>query len=116
MAAGEFTVEALLDDDIARAAAIVAVYADTPLGFVDASLAAMVERLRARMDASMWGATLQLLVAATGHTRCACIPPPASHRFRSRETVFNPGITTARSILPSLSRSPLATAIGSPLK
>ena len=46
VAAGEFTVEALLDDDIARAAAIMAVYADTPLGFVDASLAAMAERLR----------------------------------------------------------------------
>jgi len=46
VAAGEFTVEALLDDDIARAAAIMAVYADAPLGFVDASLAAMAERLR----------------------------------------------------------------------
>ena len=46
VAAGEFTVEALLDDDLSRAAAIMAVYADTPLGFVDASLAAMAERLR----------------------------------------------------------------------
>jgi predicted nucleic acid-binding protein len=45
VAAGEFTVEPVLDEDIARAAAIMATYADTPLGFVDASVAALAERL-----------------------------------------------------------------------
>lgn len=43
--AGEFTTEPLLDDDIARAAELMAAYADTPLGFVDSAVAAAAERL-----------------------------------------------------------------------
>lgn len=46
VAAGEFTVEAVHDDDIARAADIMTAYTDTPLGFVDASVTAIAERLR----------------------------------------------------------------------
>jgi predicted nucleic acid-binding protein len=45
VAAGEFTVEPVLDEDIACAARIMAAYIDTPLGFVDASVAALAERL-----------------------------------------------------------------------
>lgn len=43
--AGEFVTEPLLDDDIARAAELMAVYADTPFGFVDGTVAATAERL-----------------------------------------------------------------------
>ena len=45
VAADEFTTEPLLDDDIARAAELMAAYADTPLGFVDSAVAATAERL-----------------------------------------------------------------------
>ncbi|MFN2399185.1 MAG: type II toxin-antitoxin system VapC family toxin [Gemmatimonadaceae bacterium] len=45
LANGEFTVEPLLDEDINRAADIMAIYADTPIGFVDATFAATAERL-----------------------------------------------------------------------
>jgi uncharacterized protein len=45
VATGEFTTEPLLDDDIARAAELMAAYADTPLGFVDSAVAAAAERL-----------------------------------------------------------------------
>jgi predicted nucleic acid-binding protein len=47
VAAGEFTIEPCKDADISRAAEIMAIYHDTPLGFVDASVAAIAERLRA---------------------------------------------------------------------
>lgn len=43
--AEEFTVEPLVTEDIARAAELMAIYADTPLGFVDASITAAAERL-----------------------------------------------------------------------
>lgn len=43
--AGEFAIEPLLDEDASRAADVMGVYHDTPLGFVDASVAAMAERL-----------------------------------------------------------------------
>jgi predicted nucleic acid-binding protein len=42
---GEFSVEPLFPEDVARSADIMAIYADTPLGFVDASVAATAERL-----------------------------------------------------------------------
>jgi predicted nucleic acid-binding protein len=45
VAAGEFTIEPLLNDDVARSAELMAAYADTPLGFVDAAIAATAERL-----------------------------------------------------------------------
>ena len=44
-AADEFAIEPLEGEDIARAADVMAAYRDTPLGFVDASIAAMAERL-----------------------------------------------------------------------
>jgi predicted nucleic acid-binding protein len=47
VAAGEFIVEPCNDADISRASEIMAIYHDTPLGFVDASVAAIAERLRA---------------------------------------------------------------------
>lgn len=43
--AGEFTIEPLVTEDITRAAELMGIYADTPLGFVDASIAATAERL-----------------------------------------------------------------------
>ncbi len=43
--AGEFAVESLLDDDIARAAELMQAYADAPIGFIDATVAAVAERL-----------------------------------------------------------------------
>ncbi len=45
VASGEFVLESLLLEDVARAADLMAIYADTPLGFVDASVAATAERL-----------------------------------------------------------------------
>jgi hypothetical protein len=45
LAAGEVEIEPLLPEDITRAADILATYADLPLGFVDASIVAMAERL-----------------------------------------------------------------------
>lgn len=43
--AGEFTIEHLVADDVSRAAEIMAIYADTPMGFVDSCIAAVAERL-----------------------------------------------------------------------
>lgn len=43
--AGDFTTEPLLAEDIARSAELMATYSDTPLGFVDAAIAATAERL-----------------------------------------------------------------------
>lgn len=48
VAAGEFTVEPLDDDDYPRIADVMRQYRDLPLGFVDASLVALAERLDAR--------------------------------------------------------------------
>ena len=48
VASGEFTVEPLDPDDIERAADVMRDYADLPLGFVDASIVAVAERLEAR--------------------------------------------------------------------
>jgi len=48
VADGEFTVESLESDDIERAAELLGVYSDLPLGFVDASIVAMAERLEIR--------------------------------------------------------------------
>jgi uncharacterized protein len=45
LAAGVFAVEALETADYARAADLVRAYGDLPLGFVDASIVAMAERL-----------------------------------------------------------------------
>jgi predicted nucleic acid-binding protein len=42
---GAFTIEPLEAHDIARAAVLMAEYADLPLGFVDATVLAMAERL-----------------------------------------------------------------------
>lgn len=44
----EFTVEPLEPDDMDRAAALMEQYGDFPLGFVDATIVAMAERLGAR--------------------------------------------------------------------
>ena len=44
----EFEIEPLESEDIERAADLIQVYSDLPLGFVDASLVAMAERLEAR--------------------------------------------------------------------
>ncbi len=44
-ATDEFTIEPLEGEDITRAADVMTVYRDTPLGFVDASITAMAERL-----------------------------------------------------------------------
>ncbi|MEQ1691816.1 MAG: PIN domain-containing protein [Gemmatimonas sp.] len=46
--AGEFTIEPLDDDDVVRAADIMRQYHDLPLGFVDATVIAIAERLDAR--------------------------------------------------------------------
>lgn len=45
VAAGEHLVEPLAAGDVQRAADLMATYADLPLGFVDASIVAMAERL-----------------------------------------------------------------------
>jgi predicted nucleic acid-binding protein len=45
LSAGEVEIEPLLPEDIARAADLLTIYADLPLGFVDASIVAMAERL-----------------------------------------------------------------------
>jgi predicted nucleic acid-binding protein len=45
VAAGEFAIEPLLAEDVARAAELMAIYADAPLRFVDASLTAIAERV-----------------------------------------------------------------------
>lgn len=45
VADGELTVEGLADDDVTRAADLMATYRDTPLGFVDATVVAQAERL-----------------------------------------------------------------------
>jgi predicted nucleic acid-binding protein len=43
--AGEFILEALEEDDLERAADLMRAYVDLPLGFVDASIVALAERL-----------------------------------------------------------------------
>ena len=48
VADGEFTVESLEPEDIARAAALLGDYRDLPLGFVDATVVAAAERLGVR--------------------------------------------------------------------
>lgn len=48
LAEGEFTTEALEQEDVIRAADLLHRYADLPLGFVDATIAAMAERLGSR--------------------------------------------------------------------
>ena len=48
IADGEFTVEPLDDEDLPRIADIMHAYRDLPLGFVDASVVAVAERLEAR--------------------------------------------------------------------
>jgi uncharacterized protein len=45
---GEFMIEPLEPDDIARAAELLHEYADLPLGFVDAAVVAIAERLGTR--------------------------------------------------------------------
>ncbi|HVZ78357.1 MAG TPA: PIN domain-containing protein [Gemmatimonadaceae bacterium] len=45
---GEFTVEPVDAEDLARVAALMADYADLPLGYVDACVAAVAERLGTR--------------------------------------------------------------------
>lgn len=45
LAAEEFGLEPLLPEDVERAAELMGIYADVPLGFVDATVAAMGERL-----------------------------------------------------------------------
>lgn len=48
VAAGEFTVEPLEPEDLGRAVELMRRYADLPLGFVDAAVAATAERLDTR--------------------------------------------------------------------
>ena len=48
IADGEFTIEPLDDEDLPRIADIMHAYRDLPLGFVDASVVAVAERLEAR--------------------------------------------------------------------
>lgn len=48
VADGEFTTEPLEDDDIDRAASLMLQYEDLPLGFVDASVIAIAERVGVR--------------------------------------------------------------------
>ena len=48
VADGEFTLEELEPEDVRRAADVMARYGDFPLGFVDAALVAMAERLESR--------------------------------------------------------------------
>jgi len=45
LSAGEVEIEPLQPEDLARAADLILAYADLPLGFVDASIVAMAERL-----------------------------------------------------------------------
>ncbi|MEK7667559.1 MAG: PIN domain-containing protein [Gemmatimonadota bacterium] len=45
LAAGDFAVETLESADYARAADLIRAYGDLPLGFVDASIVALAERL-----------------------------------------------------------------------
>ena len=45
---GEFTIESVEADDFDRAVNIMQQYADLPLGFVDATIVAVAERLEAR--------------------------------------------------------------------
>ena len=45
LSAGEVEIEPLSPEDITRAADLLTTYADLPLGFVDASIVAMAERL-----------------------------------------------------------------------
>jgi predicted nucleic acid-binding protein len=49
IADGELVVESLEESDYPRIADIMRAYSDFPLGFVDASVVAMAERLEARM-------------------------------------------------------------------
>jgi predicted nucleic acid-binding protein len=48
VAEGEFTVEPAEPEDLERAAALMDKYSDLPLGFVDASVVAIAERLETR--------------------------------------------------------------------
>lgn len=48
VADGEFTIESLDDEDLPRIADLMNAYRDLPLGFVDASVLAVAERLEAR--------------------------------------------------------------------
>lgn len=48
LADGEFVLEDLVMEDVARAAAVMAQYADFPLGFVDSTIVATAERLTTR--------------------------------------------------------------------
>ncbi len=48
VAAGEFDIEALEADDYARVAALTSAYADLPLGFTDAAVIAVAERIGTR--------------------------------------------------------------------
>ena len=48
VANGEFTLARLQKGDLGRAADLMVAYADLPLGFVDAAIVAVAERLRAR--------------------------------------------------------------------
>ena len=48
VADGEFTIESLDDEDLPRIADLMSAYRDLPLGFVDASVLAVAERLEAR--------------------------------------------------------------------
>ena len=45
LADGEFSIEPLHDQDVVRAAELMGIYRDAPLGFVDASVVAQAERL-----------------------------------------------------------------------
>jgi len=45
MAGGDFVLAGLIGDDLERAADLVHAYADLPLGFVDAAIVALAERL-----------------------------------------------------------------------
>jgi predicted nucleic acid-binding protein len=47
VADGEFTIESLESEDVARAADLMAMYSDASIGFVDAAIAAAAERLGA---------------------------------------------------------------------
>lgn len=48
VAEGEFTIEPIEPDDVARIASLTDAYADLPLGFTDASIVAVAERLGTR--------------------------------------------------------------------
>jgi predicted nucleic acid-binding protein len=48
IADGEFVIEPVEDDDMARIADVMHAYRDFPLGFVDASVVAIAERLETR--------------------------------------------------------------------